>query len=220
MDRGAVGIDGDGDGHVFHFEFVDGFHAEVGECDDAAGLDGFGHQIRGAADGHEVGALIFLDDLDRFGAALGLADHGDEAGLAEHELGELVHARRGRWACGTDDFVVHRIDGADVIDHAIGEIESFGQRLARFDQCLQSFVSGVASGEHLAVQQQALAGLPGCDFCRGQRVEIHARCVRGGLEGELRPQVEIRRVELHRTRAIEHEVRVTRGGAVRNDGDR
>ena len=35
VDRGALGVDGDGDRHVTHLELVDGFHAEVGEGEDA-----------------------------------------------------------------------------------------------------------------------------------------------------------------------------------------
>jgi hypothetical protein len=35
VDAGAVGGDGYGDGHVDYFELVDGFHAEVGEGQDA-----------------------------------------------------------------------------------------------------------------------------------------------------------------------------------------
>jgi hypothetical protein len=40
--RGALGIDGDGDRHVLHVEFVDRFHAEVGEADDLGRLDRLG----------------------------------------------------------------------------------------------------------------------------------------------------------------------------------
>ena len=62
---------------------------------------------------------MLADRLDRDRAALGLADHRDEPGLREHHLGELVHPRRRRRAGGTDDFVAHRIDRADVVDDAI-----------------------------------------------------------------------------------------------------
>jgi hypothetical protein len=78
--------------------------------------DRLGHQVRGTADRHEVGRLVLADRLDRRRAALGLADHADQAGLRQHHLGELVHARGGGRAGRADDFVAHRIDRADVVD--------------------------------------------------------------------------------------------------------
>ena len=44
MDVGALAVDGYGDGHVDYVELVDGFHAEVGEGEDAGALDGFGDE--------------------------------------------------------------------------------------------------------------------------------------------------------------------------------
>jgi hypothetical protein len=41
VDAGAEGVDGDGDGHVDDIELVDGFHAEVGEGEDAGEVDGW-----------------------------------------------------------------------------------------------------------------------------------------------------------------------------------
>ena len=78
----------------------------------------------------------------------------------------------------------------------------------------QALVRGVAAGEELAGEQQALARLPGRDLglgraCRGSR----AGSLRG-VERELRPVVERGRLELRRAAAVEHEVRVARGGAV------
>ena len=34
VDGGAFGVDGDGDRHVFDFEFVDGFHAQIFKGED------------------------------------------------------------------------------------------------------------------------------------------------------------------------------------------
>ena len=79
-------------------------------------------------------ALCLRIDRDRLGAALGLADHRDQSGLAEHHLGELVHARRSRRTGRSDGFALHRIDRSDVVDDAILEVEAVGQRLAGFDQ--------------------------------------------------------------------------------------
>jgi hypothetical protein len=41
VDAGAERVDGDGDGHVDDIELVDGFHAEVGEGEDAGEVDGW-----------------------------------------------------------------------------------------------------------------------------------------------------------------------------------
>ena len=119
VDAGALGVDGDGDGHVFDVEFVDAFHAEVFEGQLARAGDGLGDEIGCAADGHEIDGAEFLDGLDGGGAALGLADHAEQAGFGEHLAGELVHARGGGGAGGSDDFFADGIDGADVVDEAV-----------------------------------------------------------------------------------------------------
>jgi hypothetical protein len=155
--RGAGRVDRHRDRHVLHVEFVDRFHAEVGEADHPR-PDGLRHQVGGAAHGHQVGRLVVLDRLDRGRAALGLADHRDQAGLRQHHFGELVHARgRGR-AGRADDFVAHRIDRADVVDDAVGEVDR--QLLALGQHVGDALVRGVAAGQHLAVEQQGLARLP------------------------------------------------------------
>src|SRR5919198_490947 len=81
-----------------------------------------------AADGDEIRSLVLADRLDGRGAALGLADHRDEAGPCEHRPGELVHARRSGRAGGADHLIAHRIDRADVVDDAVREVDR--QRLA------------------------------------------------------------------------------------------
>jgi hypothetical protein len=62
---------------------------------------------------------------------------------------------------GADHLVAHRVDGADVVDEAPVQIDALGQALAALDQLLHLLVRGVATGEHLAGQQQRIAGLPG-----------------------------------------------------------
>ena len=42
-------------GMSLHVELVDRFHAEIGERDDARRADRLRHEVRGAADGHQVG---------------------------------------------------------------------------------------------------------------------------------------------------------------------
>ena len=60
--------------------FVDRLHAQFLERD-LRRADGLGHQVGGATDRHQVARLVFPDRVDRDRAALGLADHADQAGL-------------------------------------------------------------------------------------------------------------------------------------------
>ena len=76
-------------------------------------------QVGGSADGHEVDGAELLDGVDGGGAALGFADHAEEAGLGEHLAGELIHARGGGGAGGADDLFADGVDGADVVDEAV-----------------------------------------------------------------------------------------------------
>ena len=57
-------IDGHRHRHVLDVELVDRFHAQVGKAHHLGLLDGLGHQVGGAAHGHQVGALVLLDGLD------------------------------------------------------------------------------------------------------------------------------------------------------------
>ncbi len=68
-------------------------------------------------------------------------------------------------------------------------------------------MSGVAAGQHLSVEKQFLARLPGGDLFLGQRVEVDTR---GGFDirhpGYRRPVSELRRFELGRAATVEVEV--------------
>ena len=135
---------------------------------------------------------------------------------------ELVHARRRRRAGRADDFVAHRIDRADVVDDAVGEIDAFGQRARRLREHVgDALVRGVAAGEHLAVQQQRVAGLPRRDFLARQRVEIDARRAAATASSARRatPRGPADRA-CATPRAVEREMRVARRRAIRNHGDR
>jgi hypothetical protein len=81
MHRRAIGIHGHCHRHVFHGEFINGFHAQVLEGHHAGCLDCLGHEIRGATHGHEIRGAMFADRLDPHRTTLGLAHHGDETGL-------------------------------------------------------------------------------------------------------------------------------------------
>src|SRR5690606_36498517 len=123
VDRFAGGIDRYRDRHVADLELVDRFHAEVFEREHPRFANRLGDEVCRAADRHQVGGAMSANRLDRDRPALGLADHGDQAGAREHHLGELVHpGRRGRtgWP---DRFVPYRIDRPNVVDGAVPEID-------------------------------------------------------------------------------------------------
>ena len=156
------------------------------------------------------------DRLDRRRPALGLADHRDQAGLAEHHLGELVHARRGGRAGGADDLVAHRIDRADVVDDAVGEVDR--QRLRPWRACPAMRLC--AASRPVSILPLSSSVSPGFQLAtssRRQRVEVDAPCASWRrAPSHVGPVVEARRLELGRARAVEHEMRVARRGAVRD----
>ncbi len=163
---------------------------------------------------------MFFDGLDGDGSALGLADHADEPGLGEHLLGEFVHAGGGGGTGGADDFVPHRVHRTHVVDEAIGEVDPFGERLSPRQHVDEALVGGVASGQQLAGEQDAVAGLPGSDLFRRDLVEIDAPCVRTGLPGDVRPILRTRGLEPGRSGAVQGEIQVSGRGAVGDDGNR
>ncbi|MCY1172188.1 hypothetical protein D9M73_123190 [compost metagenome] len=155
---------------------------------------------------------MVLDRVDCGRAALGFADHAQQAGLLEDLTGELVHPRCGGRAGRANHFFAHRIDRADVVDEATLEVHRQGFTLVQhLDHAL---VRGVAAGEHLAVEQDGLARLPALHFFRGDGVQIHAAGARAGFPDDFRVGVQRRRFQLCRAGAVEHEVGVTGGGAV------
>src|SRR3546814_19946387 len=87
----------------------------------------FRSEISGAADGHQIGGAVLADGIDRHGAALGLADHGEQA-LLQHHAGELVPAGGGGGAGRANHFLADRLAGPDIIDDTAAELHR--QRLA------------------------------------------------------------------------------------------
>ena len=111
---------------------------------------------------------MFLDGCNGLRATLGFAHHGNQAGLGQHHLGEFVHACGGRGACGSNSFALHGVDWAHVVNDAVGEVD--GQFFAFCQHVLNAFVSGIATRQHFAVEQQSLARFPAGHFCGGQGV--------------------------------------------------
>src|SRR5207248_10981652 len=118
-----------------------------------------------------------------------------------------------RRACRADNLVAHRIDGPDVVDDPVGEIDR--QLLASREHVLDALVRSVAAREELAAEKETLAGAPGSDLCAVEPIELHAArlCIRGPRDGG--PIAELRCFELRGPRAVEHEVRMARRGAIR-----
>src|ERR1700733_7759698 len=215
VDAYASTIDGYGYGHVFYFELVDGFHAEVGEGEDLAALDGFGDEIGCSTYGHEVDGLIVADGFDGGFASLSFADHAIEACFGEHLAGELVHACGGGGAGWANGFVAYGVDRADVVDEAALEVD--GELFAAVEHVGHAFVGGVAAGEELAGEEEDFAGLPGEDFVVGDAVEVYSSCFRD-VVGEAGPGFERGWIERYGAAAVKVNVCVASGGTVGNHG--
>src|SRR5690606_28673951 len=197
-------------GHIDHVEFVDGFHAQVFKAHHLGVLDGFGDKVSCAAHSHQVSAFVLLDGFDGNRAALGLTDHGDQASLGQHHLGELVHAGSGGGACWANSFVTHGVHRTDVVNHAVGEIHrqiyTLGQHV------LTALVGSVAAGQNVAVEQQGVAGFPAGYFLFGQRVQVDffgLVVVRRPVN--LGPCVQRWWVQIHGAAAVHHKVGMAGG---------
>ena len=156
---------------------------------------------------------MIANGCDAFRPAFRLAHHAEQASLLQHLARELVHARGRRGTSRTDDFVPHRIDRSDVVDKAIGEVHR--KRFAAREHLRHALVSSIAAGEQLAAKQNHLAGLPRRHVFARDRVEVHAPRARR-IVGQLRPILQRWRLQCDRSRAVEHEVSVTRGRTVRD----
>ena len=124
MHRGSVRVDGDGHRHIAYGEFIDGFHAKIFKRNDPRGFDRFGDQIGSTSDRHQVGRPMLPDRVDPRRPAFSFTNHGNQPGLGEHHLRKLIHACGGRRPGRPDDFIAHRIDRADVVNHAIAKIHA------------------------------------------------------------------------------------------------
>src|SRR3546814_21076105 len=76
---------------------------------------------------------------------------------------------------------------SDIIDHPVPE--AYRKFFTARQHILDALVGGIAAGQHLAIEEDAVTRLPACHFLFGQRVEVDAL---GRLVG--RPRSEERRV--------------------------
>ena len=134
--------------------------------------------------------------------------------MFQHHVHELVHPRRRSRPSGADHFFADRVDRADIIDHAAFEADR--QFFARCQHVGDAFMRRVAAGQHLAVQQQTVALFPTLHVHLRQRIKVNALRRRVGLPIHIGPFVELGRLQKHRSRPIEREMRVARRGAVGN----
>ena len=160
---------------------------------------------------------MIANSLDSRGAAFGFAHHAQQPGLLEHVTSELIHAGgRGR-SGGADNFAAHRIDRANVVDEAIGEIDRRLLALASM-----SVMRLCAASRPVSSLPLSSSTSPSFQVATSSRVTV-SRFTRRAPEpdvGNLGPIGERRRLECDRAGAVEHEVRVARGGAVGNHRDR
>ena len=159
-------------------------------------------------------ALCFLIASIATGPRSALPIIANETGLRQHHLGELVHARGGGRACGADGFVAHRIDRADVIDHAIGEVDR--QRLRPWRACRRCACAQRRGPS--ASCPTAAASRPASSGATSSRVSVfrftRAR-FRSGSHCTFGHPSSDGGFELRDARAVQREVRVTRRRAVR-----
>ena len=172
MDGVTLSVDGYGDRHVYDLKFIDGFHAEVLEGENAGGANGLRDEVGCAADGDQVDGLELADCVEGDLAAFGFADHAEQARFGKHLAGEFVHAGGGGRAGWADGFVPYGVDGAYIVDKAILEVD--GKRFAAGEHIGHALVGGIAAGEQAAGEENDLAGLPGADVVAGEGVEIDA----------------------------------------------
>ena len=156
------------------------------------------------------------DRVDGRGSAFGLADHADEAGFSQHHLRELVHAGRCGRACGPHHFVPHGVHGSHVVDKTVGEVHAVRQGLAAGQHVLNPLVRRIAPGEQLARDQESVARLPGGDFLPRDGVQVDPFRVRSCFPPDIRVVRQSRWCQLGRSGAVQFELDVSGGGAVRN----
>ena len=111
---------------------------------------------------------MLLNGCNGLRSTFGFAHHGNEAGLGQHHLGEFVHACGSRGASWANNFTLHRVNRAHVVDDAVGEVDR--QFFTLGQHVLNAFVSGIATRQHFAVEQQSLSGFPAGNFCRCEGV--------------------------------------------------
>ena len=139
-------------------------------------LDRLRDEISGAAHRHQVGALVLADRLDRRPGRARPCRSSRSSPVCASIISVNLSIRVAVVGPGgPDDFVAHRIDRADVVDHAIGEVDR--QFLASSPACpAMRLCAASRPVSMLAAEQQRLARCPRRDFLLRQRVEVDAAC--------------------------------------------
>lgn len=148
MERAAVGVHGDDDGEIAHFQFPDGFGgSELFEQIDIAHADNaFGEHLSCASDGVEVDTAVFLAGSEGAIPHSALSDNPTEMEIADDLalVGFLANGSGGT-CCG--DFPragsILEDDGSAMVDDSVGEVDSGGE----FPSFVEVFMDGVSSGK-------------------------------------------------------------------------
>ena len=187
MQRAAVGVHGDNDGEIAHFELPDGFGGSefFEQVDIVHADDPFGEHLSGPPDGVEVDATVLLAGAEGAVAHTALSDDAAEFEIANDvALVRFLTDGSGGTCCG--DFPGTRSiledDGSAVVDDPVREIDSGGE----FPSFVEVFMDGVSTGKDDAGDGHRIAYFEGSDFIfgegRGER-DHNWREVEGGVAG-------------------------------------
>ena len=150
MHRLTLTVDSNGNWHFFHIELVNGLHSQVFKGNHFRRFDRFRHEIRCSTHSDQVNRLVFLNALNRAVPAFRFSNHSQQTGLFEHHICKLVHSGGGGGPGWTNRFIAHRIDGPDVVDKAIGKVDTVRQSISFTENFLNSFVRRVSPGQYFS----------------------------------------------------------------------
>lgn len=182
-----MGVHGDDDWEIAHFEFPDGFGgSEFFEQVDITNLDdAFSKNLSGTSDGVEVDATVFLAGAEGAVAHSALSDDAAEFEIADDlALVRFLADGSGGTCCG--DFPgtgsILENDGSAVVDDSVGEVDS-GREFPAF---VEVFMNGVSTRKDDAGDGHRIAYFEGSDFIFGEgrsERDHNWREVEGGTAG-------------------------------------
>ena len=215
MYRFAFAIDRNSHRHIFHFEFVDGFHTQVIKADNFRAFNRLRHQISGATNGHQVNSFIVFNRFDRDWTTFGFTDHAQQTGFFQNGTGELIHTGCCSRASRTNNLFAHRINRAHVVDKATLQINR--QFFTFGDHVYHALVRSITASEHFARQQYGFTRLPLFHIFWSDGVEVDATNAVTDFPADFWPVFQFRRLQRSRARTVQFKMGVTGRCTVRND---